>query len=289
MPTPYLHIIDTPQLEAPSMLVGFSGWMDGGEVSTGTIEIFTEKLDALPLAALSPEAFYLYNFPGTMDIASLFRPHVILKDGLIHHYEEPSNLFFYDKPHNLIMLLGKAPNFNWQTYSEHVFALVDRFGVRNIYFIGSVAGLVPHSREPRITASFSSAELRQQMAEFCFTPVNYNGPAGIVNHLMRMAHRQHINMVSLVAEIPAYLQGRNPKSIEAIVRRLARLVNVELDLSDLHALSVQLEEKLDKVIEERPELAQHIQTLEEKYDQNLFDTEMGDLKRWLLEQGIRLD
>ena len=39
-----------------------------------------------------------------------------------------------------------------------------------------------------------------------------------------------LEMVSLVAEIPGYLQGRNPMCIEAVTRRLAKI----LRLGDLH-------------------------------------------------------
>ena len=37
-------------------------------------------------------------------------------------------------------------------------------------------------------------------------------------------------MTSLVAEIPGYLQGRNPMSIEAVTRRLAKILQLPLDL-----------------------------------------------------------
>ena len=39
-----------------------------------------------------------------------------------------------------------------------------------------------------------------------------------------------LEMTSLVAEIPGYLQGTNPLSIEAVTRRLTKILQLPLDL-----------------------------------------------------------
>ena len=43
------------------------------------------------------------------------------------------------------------------------------------------------------------------------------------------------------------------------------------------------------MVQEQPELANTIRKLEEDYDNEIFNSEMGDLKNWLQQQGIRLD
>ena len=101
--------------------------------------------------------------------------------------------------------------------------------------------------------------------------------------------KQNIKMVSLVAAIPAYVQGNNPKCIEAVTRRIAGMLDVEVDLSDLSAISEEFEKKLHEVVLEQPELESNIHKLEEDYDNEIFNNEMGDLKTWLEQQGIRVD
>ncbi len=66
-------------------------------------------------------------------------------------------------------------------------------------------------------------------------------------------------------------------------------MGVQIDLDDLRAISDEFEKKLNDIVEEQPELANNIQKLEEDYDNEIFDSEMGDLKTWLQQQGIRLD
>ena len=41
-----LSIIEYPKIFEPRLLIGFSGWMDGGEVSTGTVKFIKEKTGA---------------------------------------------------------------------------------------------------------------------------------------------------------------------------------------------------------------------------------------------------
>ena len=93
----------------------------------------------------------------------------------------------------------------------------------------------------------------------------------------------------MVAEIPAYIQGRNPKSIEAVTRSVAGMLGLQVNLDDLRADSDEWEKRVDEQLAERPELAEHIHKLEADYDSEVFDTQMGDLKDWLQQRGIRLD
>ena len=284
-----LNIYNKPKLCNARLLLGFSGWMDGGEVSTGTVKCLIDKLDSKKFAEIKPTGFYIYSFPGSMEITALFRPHTQIKDGIIESYEIPSNAFFCSEKDNLIIFLGKEPNLNWEEFSECIFSICTEFGVEMIYFIGSVAGLVPHTREPRLFCSVSESELRDTFQHYGVKFTNYEGPASIITYLTANCSKQDIKMVSLVAAIPAYVQGSNPKCIEAVTRRIAGMLELEIDFDDLMTMSDEFEKKLDDVVKEQPELESNIHKLEEDYDNEIFNNEMSDLKTWLEQQGIRVD
>ena len=72
-----------PELDNATLVLALSGWMDGGEVSTGTVKRLVDLLQAEPLAEIDPDPFYLYSFPGSMEVAALFRPHIKIEDGLV--------------------------------------------------------------------------------------------------------------------------------------------------------------------------------------------------------------
>ena len=49
------------------------------------------------------------------------------------------------------------------------------------------------------------------------------------------------------------------------------------------------ETRLNDVLEGRQDLARYIQKLQEDYDNEVFETQMGDPKEWLQQRGIRVD
>ena len=61
-----LKIHSEPSLKNPRMVMGFSGWMDGGDVSTGTIQYLRFTLQAKKFAQIESQKFYIFNFPGAM-------------------------------------------------------------------------------------------------------------------------------------------------------------------------------------------------------------------------------
>lgn len=284
-----LRVEDLPQLDGGRMVVAFSGWMDGGDVSTGTVEWLIDQTEAEGFAEIDPEGFYLFSFPGSMEVSALFRPHIQIEAGLVQAYEPPENIFYYAAEHNMIVFVGKEPHMNWRAFSGALFDMARQMGVREVYFIGSVAGMVPHTREPRLRCAVSEAHLKPRLEQAGVPFADYEGPSSFSAYLLTEAPQQDLEMVSFVVEIPAYIQGRNPKGIEIVCRKLIPLLELELDMDELRATSDHWEKRIDEAVQERQDLSEHIHKLEEDYDHEVFDTQMGDLKDWLEKQGIQVD
>ena len=284
-----LRLETVPRLGDGRMVLAFSGWMDGGEVSTGTVEWLVKTLDARQVGSIDPEGCFIYNFPGSMEFTALFRPHTKIEDGVITTYQPPENAFFCDEKNELVLFHGKEPNFNWGEFADCIFSLASQAGVSTLYFVGSVGGAAPHTREPRLMSTVSDESLKAGLAQYGVSFTDYEGPASFSTELLTQARARGLLMASLVAQVPAYIQGTNPKSIEAVVRKLAAILGLQVSLDDLRALAAAWEERLNSVLAEKPELAEYIRKLEEDYDNEVFDTQMGDLKEWLQRQGIRVD
>ena len=276
-------------LEEARMVVAFSGWMDGGDVSTGTVAHIVEAVSAPPMAQIEPDDFYIYSFPASMEVSALFRPHGAIEDGLVKTFEPPSNTFYVDEASRLLLFKGHEPNLRWREFADCVFELASGVGVTMIYFVGSVGGMVPHTREPRLFSAVSSEQLKSDLESFGVRFTDYEGPVSIVTYMMAQAEQRGVGMASVVAEIPAYVQGRNPRCIAAVARQITAILGLTVDLDPLRDPVGQWEKRLNEAVEERPDLAKHIRKLEEDYDNEIFDTQMGDLKDWLEQQGIRVD
>lgn len=284
-----LQIYKRPQLSEPKLLMGFSGWMDGGDVSTGTIKHLTGRLKAKRFACIEPEGFYIESFVTTMETAALFRPSTRIEDGLVKSFQRADNSFYASTEENLILFIGQEPNINWGKYAECIFSLCSEYQVRQIYFIGSVAGLVPHTREPKIFCSVSNEKLKDQYQQLGIGFSSYKGPASIVTYLIKLAEERNIDMTSFITAVPIYIQGRNPKAIYSAARRIASILKIKIELEELQEAANKFENKLNELIEKQPELVEIIHKLEGEYDSEVFESEMGDLKQWLQEKGIRID
>jgi hypothetical protein len=122
-----------------------------------------------------------------------------------------------------------------------------------------------------------------------FRFVNYEGPGSFVTFLMHECGKRRLDMVSLVAEIPVYVHGYNPRCVETGLRCISSLLDLHLEHEDLHTMSEDFEKRVSQLVAEQPELAESVRQLEEIYDNEVFDSEMGDLKNWLRQRGVRPD
>ncbi len=104
-----LSIYERPNMHNPRLLLGLSGWMDGGEVSTGTVDCLVDKLDARRFAEIEPDGFYICSFPGSMEVTALFRPHTKISEGIIESYDAPSSTFFTATKAISCCLRAKSP------------------------------------------------------------------------------------------------------------------------------------------------------------------------------------
>jgi proteasome assembly chaperone (PAC2) family protein len=262
-----------PTLENATLLLALTGWMDGGDVSTGSVRAIMGRREVRQVARIEPDDFYIYNFPGSMEIAAMFRPHVKYEAGIVTEFNLPPNNFWVDESANLVFFVGREPNLRWEAFAECVFALVKRVGISRIIFMGSFGGSVPHTREPRLFGSVSDRSLRNLLKQHGIKPSDYEGPGSFATMLLSEAKRHGVEMLSLVAEIPSYLEGTNPLSIEAIARRLASILGLPIDLASLREASNEWESRVTAAAEKNAELAATIRKLEDAYDNELISQE----------------
>ena len=280
-----LTIYQRPLLSNPSLLVGFTGWMDGGDVSSGSVAYLQKKFAAEMIAEIDPQEFYLFNFPGSMEEVAQLRPYSLIKEGIITVYHYPQNQFFCASKENLLLFLGKEPNMKWNEYVENIFFLGKEFGVKRIYFIGSVSGLIPHTREPRVTCSVSDERLKKELEGYNLYFNDYEGPASITTLLTLMAPQKGVEMINLVVEIPMYIQATNPKGISSALGILSSLLNLPLVGEDLVNMSEEFDRNVEQLVKKYPDLVERIKKLEENYDREILEDDQN-FREWLRRHGI---
>lgn len=262
-----------PQAMGGTLVLAFSGWMDGGDVSTGTVRHLVDLIDAEEFAEIDPERYYIYSFPGSMEVAALFRPQIVIKDGVIESIDMPNNRFYFQSKGDIVFFIGKEPNLNWRDFGDCIFQIAESTGVKRVLFVGSFGGPVPHTREPRLYITCSDKKLLPEMERYGMRRTGYEGPGSFTSYLMSRAKSSGLEMTSLVAEIPGYLQGTNPMSIEAVTRRLATILKLPVDLDSLRTESTEWEMGVSTAVEDNTELAEQVRLMEEAYDNELLEQE----------------
>lgn len=303
-----LIVHEWPQVESPVLIVGLTGWMDGGHASTGTLGWLRQRLDATRFAEIDPMDFYLFNFPvssipisifleagravvapiNPMELAAAFRPHAQISGGVVEEIAYPANDFWVagagegGASPSVIMFTGEEPHIRWGSWCDCIFGVCAELQVRDVFFVGSVASPVPHTRAPRIRASVSDPALKGRIAAAGLGFGDYEGPCSVTTALTYHAADVNLAWHNLVVEVPHYPfldMPTYPHSILAVAGALNRLVGLDLDLSDLEEASEVARGKLDALAAENSDFRALVAKLEEAYDQAISQDDEELLRR----------
>ncbi len=256
-----------PVLRRPYMVCGISGWVDGGEVATGGVKYLIKQFDARKFAEMPASLYHVYQVPGV----DTLRPHIRMDDGLIKEHDFPNNQFFYAvnaaSDHDLILFLGTEPNINWEKYANSLVDIAKEFQVVRLYILGGVLDETPHTREPRVSCSCTSAEIREEMRKYNVTFSNREGPSTFNTTVLYFCQRRGLDAVSFSVRATYYPEfsvviSYNPKSIKAVLVRLNHLMRLNLSLTALESEISELVGKLEFMRSQSPQFNTYIQELE---------------------------
>lgn len=261
-----IQYTEKPELNQPNMVLGFSGWLNGGEASTGVLVYLVNKLKATKFAELDAEDYHIYQVPGV----EMLRPHMRSFMGVPQEILFPTNEFYYWKNEkgegDLVLFLGSEPNLKWRSFGNKIMDVAQEYGVKRLHSVGGILDRSPHTREPRLFSSMSEPHLREEMSKHVMGFGTYEGPSSFTSMLHYLARERHIEAVSLSVRSPIYIQGRNPRAWLAVLERLIKLLDLELDLDDLRLECAIMDRRLDRIAKENPEVMTRLKEWEQAYD-----------------------
>src|SRR5437870_4328028 len=170
-----MNVIEQPVLRRPTLLLAFTGWVDGGHAATSAIRFLIERWGAKKFAELDPEDFY--NFARV-------RPQVTIEPDFTRTITWPEVAFHYHVDPTLdrdfVLLVGAEPNFKWRTFCDEILQVCSSVGVMSALSLGGVLGDVLHTRRPQITTFSADPELIARFPELGRRRGRYQGPTGII-------------------------------------------------------------------------------------------------------------
>ncbi len=254
-----LRISERPRLERPILIAAFRGWNDGGQGASLTGAFLAKAWEGERFADVDPEGFY--DFQAT-------RPQVALTEGLTRRLDWPENAFLHARIPGLgrdaVLLLGTEPNLRWRTFCELVVELARDLAVDLAITLGSLLADVPHTRPAPVTASASDAKLIETLG---LEGSRYEGPTGIVGVLHDTFRSAGIPSVSLWAAVPHYVSlAPSPRAALAICQRLGRLIDADIDVSELEEAGRTYAEQVSEAVSSDAETAAYVEELEQRTD-----------------------
>jgi proteasome assembly chaperone (PAC2) family protein len=251
-----------PNVRKPDLVAAFLGWPDAAQVSTSAVSYLIDKLPAVKLAEVKSDDYYDFT---------KIRPTINIEKGIISPLNVPRNGLYYWKnsegDNDLIFLTGIEPQVHWQLYAEMIADLAGFYKVRRAYFIGGLYDRIPHTRETRISGLVNDRGMLEVLKKFNVEPIDYSGPSSIHGLLMNMFAHRRIPAVSLWGHIPFYIRSENnPMVCLEMVKKLASILGVSIDLHELKRSAHKLYQELNKMLTENEQMNDFLKSLETQYD-----------------------
>ncbi len=245
-----------PELQGATAIFAFEGWNDAGESATSAVSFVNDSIKAVPLAEIDSEDFY--DFTVT-------RPEVVIDADERRYTRWPGNIFRYgvaDVSHELVTCVGVEPHLRWRCFCNCISEIVDNVGVERVILLGSYLADVIYSQPVQVTGFATDPSLLDRIG---VQASDYQGPTGIPGVLGECFERDGLEVVSLWAGLPHYINARpNPRGALALVRALSTCLDLRFDLDLLERSAAEFEERISKLVAKDPELVDYVKQLKRR-------------------------
>ena len=279
-----------PKLRNPYLICGWPGM---GEVAFKAVNYLVEKLPAEEFAEISAEEFFYLTGSS-------------VKDGVLIVPELPSSKFYYWKNKNgkndiIIFKSSAQPDLSKaEVYSKRIIHLAKAFKVKTIVSFAAMPQPIDHIQPAGVWLTTTSAELKNKLKGQRLNILSGGSISGMNGLFLSLAKKEGLEGFCLLGEIPLYtIQVENPKASYAVLEALSRVINIQLDYSELlnqaHAMEAEInklldylklgnplgpinEEDIEKIKKSLSQLTKLPPSIKDKIEQ-LFKEARGDISR----------
>jgi len=195
------------------------------------------------------------NVIAELDSSSLFDvDHVEVKEGLIQPGKRPRHRFLVwsdpNKRNDLVVFLGEVqPAMGKHTFCRQILEFARDLGVERVFTFAAMATHMHPSHRSRVfgvaTDATNLAELKRLELEI-LQDGNIGGLNGV---LLGVAAEMGLQGACLLGEMPhIFSQLPFPKASQAILEAFLTLAGLELDLSELAAQAILMEQRLGEIL-----------------------------------------
>jgi proteasome assembly chaperone (PAC2) family protein len=228
-----VYFKEKPSLRNPTLI---AAWPGMGMLARMSADYLIQQLDAKHFAEIRSPSNDIY-----------------FKDG-IGELSQYRHRFYYcnGKQSDLIFCSGEIQP---QTLSEihelanQVLDVAEEFGAKRVYTFAAVPN--PHDVKPRVFGVVNKPELGDFLRRNGVQLVGGDGRiTGLNGLLIGIAQKREIEGICLLCEI-RYLDIPQPRSVQAVLNTLTKILGIEIDMSELKRQAEEMEQKIEKIRESR--------------------------------------
>jgi len=220
-----------------------AAWPGIGNVSTIVATYLQRKLDFAELGEI--EAAYFFDPIG-----------VVVKDEVVEAPQFPQSQFYYWKNKgrgsDIILFIGEdQPQTRNYELANCVLDVARRFQVGRVYTCAAAVTRIHHTEPPRVWGVATSRHLARELRQHGLVSKGNLQIAGLNGLLLGVAKERNIDGVCLLGEVPMYAtRVQNPMAALVIIRVLAQILGVEIDLAELTQMASEAKERMKQVAAE---------------------------------------
>jgi hypothetical protein len=247
-----------PELTDPVLVMAPEGWIDAGLGGVGAVGAM--------LATMETEVVASFDVDRLLDHRAR-RPVSHMLDGVYTDLVWPSlDLLAGHGPdgRDVLMLAGPEPDHEWRAFADAVAELATRFGVRLAVGLGAFPAGVPHTRNSRLAATATNAQLANQLG---VVSGEVRVPAGILAAIERRLAQLEIPTIAIWARVPHYAASMPypPASVQ-LLEGLATITGIRVEVPELAEAATATKAHLDEVAANSVQHAALIRQLETQVD-----------------------
>jgi proteasome assembly chaperone (PAC2) family protein len=269
-----IYIEKLPELKDPLLIAGFDGWGNALDISKSMVSYLIRKLKAQLFARMNPDFYYRYDES---------RPFVNIEEGILKGVSPPGGSFYYcrSSPNgkDLVILKSNEPSLRWLHFTEELFSLCEKLGVKTVVTLGGMFDNVLHT-DRIVSGIASSEELLSKLKQMDVIPINYQGPGAIHSSIHFHGLKRGFQCVSLWCHCPYYLQGTTHFGLLShLGSLLSSLGDFELDTQEIDWSWKELNRQIQGLIEKNPELQAMISEIRKAKLQGSIATMKGSIEK----------
>ena len=251
-----------PHVRRGIFVAAFTGWFDAATAATGALDALVEHHGAEPLVRIEgDELFDLQQQRPLVNAAPDRDTHVEWPENVVRLVAPP------DAGHDLLVLSGIEPQFQWRRFCELMLDVVHTTGCEMVVTLGSSPATVPHTRLPSVFGSSTNEELARRLG---LSRPQYQGITGVVGAFHDLLDRVALPAIAMRVGIPHYAASmHDPQAAMALLRHLEHVTGVPTGHATLDEAVTGWREHLDAAVADDEGTRAYVHRLEAAYDAEL--------------------